>query len=240
MKKTLLIIILMVFGFTARSQVLISILLGDKLNSDKLEFGLDGGINISTIQGNDDADPFVAFNLGFYFDLKVFKKNPNWMINTGVIVKSTHGAKGLPLYSLNDAALDSSFAGGSIKRRISYFNVPIEMKYLFKNKIYAKGGIMLGLKYDAQDEFTNTVKEDDDLKYILENKKKYHPIDAGVVAGIGYRLMGGNGMNIGVQGYLGLVDITIDDSGPNEYNSGLYITVGIPIGKSKAMEKKTE
>jgi len=234
MKKHILSVLLVLFGYTANSQILISLLLGDKLNSDKLEFGLDGGVNITTISGLEDADPFVAFNLGFYFDIKVFKKNPAWMLNTGVIVKSTHGAKGLPVYSLNDVALDQSFKEGNIERRISYFNVPIEMKYLFKCNIYAKAGIMLGLRYNAYDEFQNSVEYNDDLKYVLDTKKKYHPIDAGAVAGIGYRFMKGNGMNLGIQGYMGFVDITIDDSNSNEYNSGLYITVGIPIGKVKA------
>ena len=120
MKKTLLIFIMSVSGYVANSQVLISILLGDKLNTGKIEFGLDGGLNLTTIQGLDNADYFSGFNIGFYFDIKVFK-NPQWMLNTGVIVKSTHGADGLPVYSLNDAALDSTFAGGSVSKRNQYF-----------------------------------------------------------------------------------------------------------------------
>jgi hypothetical protein len=38
-----LIIGLLLFANAARTQVLISILLGDKLNSGKIEFGLEGG-----------------------------------------------------------------------------------------------------------------------------------------------------------------------------------------------------
>jgi hypothetical protein len=45
----------MVISFTqkANSQVLISLLLGDKLNSEKLKFGLDGGVNFATISKED-------------------------------------------------------------------------------------------------------------------------------------------------------------------------------------------
>lgn len=235
MKKNILIIALVLCGYSAKSQILISILLGDKLNSGKIEFGLDGGWNLSTIQGLDDSKAKSSFNLGFYFDLKVFK-NPQWMINTGVIVKSTHGASDLAVYSLNNSDLDSAFSGGDVTRKIQYFNVPIEMKYLFKNRIYAKAGIMLGLRHKATDEFLNKVEDKDDLTYTLDTKKKYHPIDAGGVVGLGYRLMGGNGMNLGVQYYYGFVDISIDDSTPNQYNSGLYVTVGIPIGAGKKKE----
>jgi hypothetical protein len=232
MKKITFILLLLTASYSANSQILISILLGDKLNSDKLEFGLDGGWNYSTIDGLKDADRLSAFNLGFYFDLKLFK-NPKLMLNTGVIVKSTQGASGLPVYSLNDAPLDSAFHNGSVKRKIQYFNVPIELKYQFKNRIFVRGGLMLGLKHKAIDLFENSVKDDDDLKYTVSTKNNYHAIDAGVIAGFGYRLLGGNGMNLGVQYYRGLVDITIDDTHGNEFNSGLYVTAGIPIGKVK-------
>ena len=82
----------------ARTQVLISILLGDKLNTGKIEFGLEGGANWSTIKNLDGAKSLTGFNLGFYFDFKL--KNPSWMLNTGVIVKSNMGADELPVYSL--------------------------------------------------------------------------------------------------------------------------------------------
>ena len=63
---------------------------------------------------------------------------------------------------------------------------------------------------------------------------------AGAAIGLGYRLMGGNGMNIGLQYYQGLIDISVDDQGPNQYNSAFYANVGIPIGKGKAQKKQQE
>src|SRR6187397_2495915 len=109
MRKNFLIIVLLLFANAARSQVLISILLGDKLNSGKIEFGLEGGANWSTIKNLDGAKNLTSFNLGFYFDFKL--KDTSWMLNTGVIVKSTMGADKLPVYSLGDPSLDNSFTG---------------------------------------------------------------------------------------------------------------------------------
>jgi hypothetical protein len=103
-----------------------------------------------------------------------------------------------------------------------------------------EGGIMLGLMNKAFDEFTQSVNKSDDLTYKVYNRDAYHPLDAGLIAGAGYRLMGGNGMNLGIRYYYGLVDITIDDSGDNVYNRSLYLTVGIPIGAGKAKEKKVK
>jgi len=237
MKKYSLIIGLLFFVNAARTQVLISILLGDKLNSGKIEFGLDGGVNWSTIKNLDGAKSLTGFNLGFYFDFKL--KNPSWMLNTGVIVKSNMGADELPVYALGDPDLDNAFSGGKISRKINYFNVPIMMKYTFSNHIFLKAGTQLGLRYKAFDEFKNSVNDEDDLKYKLDIKNQFHPIDAGLAFGAGYRLMKGNGMNFGVQYYLGLIDIKVDDSSPDQFNRVLYLTVGIPIGKN-SKKKKTE
>jgi len=222
---------------TARTQVLISILLGDKLNSGKIEFGLEGGANWATVKNLDGAKSLTAFNLGFYFDFKL--KHPSWMLNTGVIVKSNMGADELPVYSLGNPDLDNAFTGGKITRKIKYFNVPVMMKYSFQNHMYLKGGIQLGLRYKAFDEFKKSIIDKEDLKYKVDIKDEFHPIDAGLAIGAGYRLMKGNGMNFGVNYYYGLIDIMIDDSSPNQFNRVLYLTAGIPIGKNPK-KKKTE
>ncbi|NEU09574.1 PorT family protein [Flavihumibacter sp. R14] len=236
MKKYLLIAGLLICGSTSNAQVLISIILGDELNTGKIEFGLAGGLNFSDIRNLAGAEELAGFNLGFYFDIKVFK-NPSWMLNTGVIVKSPMGADDLPLYSLNDEHLDSSFAGGSVTRKLRYFNVPVLMKYTLKNNFFVKGGIQLGLRSKVFDEFTKSVNDKDDLKYKLNIKDQFHPLDAGASFGIGYRLMKGNGMNLDLQYYYGLIDIVIDDSSPGQYNRVLYLTAGIPIGKNAAKKK---
>jgi len=232
MKKKLLIIIFLLLSYNANAQILIALLLGDKLSTGNLEFGLDGGLNLASINGIDQAKNITGFNLGFYFDIKL--KNPSWMIHTGVIMKSPMGTDNLPVYSLNNSNLDSAFSGGSVTRNLSYFNVPVMIKYRIKNHFYMEGGVQFGLMSKAVDEFANKVKDNDDLTYELKVKDKYNSLDAGVLVGVGYRLLGGNGMNLGVRYYYGLVDIANDDSTPSQYNRSLYFTVGIPIGAGKA------
>jgi len=229
MKKNLLAIAFLFAGYTAHSQILISLIFGDKLNSEKIEFGLDGGFNMSTINGLDDAEFKPALNIGFYFDFKF--QNPALSVNTGLMLKSSMGAKGLPVYSLGNPVLDEAFTGGSVTRQISYFNLPVMMKYTLKNHIYAKAGIMAGLKHNCYDTFLNTFNDEDDLNYKNKIRKMYHPLDAGLVFGAGYRLLKGKGINIGIQYYFGLVDVCVDDSNPDQYNRAIYLNAGIPIGK---------
>ncbi len=104
------------------------------------------------------------------------------------------------------------------------------IKYRFPNNIYVEGGAMLGLMYGAKDEFVNSVQEDEDLSYERNVKTAYHPLDGGLMIGAGYRLLGGDGMNLGIRYYYGLVDVHIDDSGPSQFNRAIYLTLGIPIG----------
>jgi len=235
MRKILLIFTLVIICHTANSQVLISILLGDKLNNGKIEFGLDGGLNLSTVSGLDQGKYANFFNLGFYFDFKM--KNPSWLFHTGVIVKSTMGIAGLPVYSLHNDTLDDAFSGGNVDRKVNYFNVPFMMKYKFNKHFFAEAGPMLGLRTKGFDTFSKKVVVKDDLTYKLDISDNYHRIDAGLMAGVGYRLLGGNGMNLGIRYYQGLIDSSIDDSGPDQYNRSIYFVVGIPIGAGKAAKK---
>ena len=85
MKKYFIILFLFI-SYGIQSQVLIALLLGDKLNTGNIEFGLDGGFNYSSISGMDTNDKLSEFNIGFYFDFKLKEK---WYLNTGVLMKST-------------------------------------------------------------------------------------------------------------------------------------------------------
>jgi hypothetical protein len=233
--KNILILVLTIFSFhSASSQVLLSLLFGDKLNSPKIEFGLEGGVNFSTISNLEGAKNSTDFNLGFYFDFLL--KNPSLAISTGVIVKSSMGAEGLDVYSLNDEKLDNAFAGGHVNRKIQYFNVPIALKYKFDNHIYVKAGTQLGLLSRAYDEFKNSYNGED-LEYKNNIRDQVHVIDAGLIIGAGYKLMGGKGMHIGVNYYYGLVTVMKGSLGNNQYNRSFYITAGIPIGKGKSEKR---
>lgn len=238
MKKTLFFITLFFTFQIAESQVLMSLIFGDKLNSPNIEFGLEGGANFSTITNQTGADYRTDFNLGFYFDFNL--KNPSWIFNTGVIVKSTMGADELPVYSLNNAELDAAFAEGSVSRKINYFNVPLMIKYKFDSNIYVKAGTQLGLLSTANDVFSKGYNGED-LEYKNNIRDKIHVIDAGLVFGLGYRLKTGKyGMNLGLQYYHGLVPLLKGDDSPTQFNRSLYVTAGLPIGKAKAAKRAAE
>jgi hypothetical protein len=71
-------------------------------------------------------------------------------------------------------------------------------------------------------------------------RDQIHVIDAGIAFGAGYHMNVGNGLNITVQYYYGLVPVMKGDLYPDQYNRSLYVTAGIPIGKGKAAQKRAE
>jgi hypothetical protein len=236
MKKFIFLAVFIFAGMTAQSQVLISLLLGDVLNSEKVEFGLDGGVNFANISNLDPSKSLALFNLGFYFDLK-FEQNKNLMVHTGVIVKSNQGADKLAVYSLNDENLDNIFATGYITRKISQFSVPILFKYRFKTLFHVEAGPMLALRSKGYDEFFNTYTDKDDVSYRVDIKDNYKRIDAGIMVGTGIKLSKiPKSSQIGVRYYYGLVDPLKENTGKSQNFSSLYLYFSIPIGVAKTEE----
>ena len=230
MKKIILLVCLLAFAVTLHSQILISLLLGDKLNSDKIEFGIEAGLNWSKISSLETNKYQGNWNLGFYFNLKM---NQSWYINTGVLVKSTLGVNKLSdndLNKLNSTIYydnDGARINGNYNQKMNYFLVPVLAKYKFRNNFYAELGPQFGLMYRSWMQFHSELNGSEAI--IKEfNKEKLNKIDAGAVIGLGYRLFNGTGWTIGVKYYYGFIAVYKDIAGSN--NSSFFVKVNIPVG----------
>ena len=218
---------MLLFGLNVHSQVLISLLLGDKLNSDGIEFGLEGGFNLSKVSGLDTNKSLLAFNIGFYFDIRL--KN-QWYLNTGVLVKSNLGVDKLSTTDLNFLQTDVYEEEGDYSQVMNYFLVPALAKYKFKNHLYVEGGVQFGLMTDAWVEFNSDV-EGKKARIREYNKDMINRFDVGIMAGLGYTLRKGTGMTLGLKYYYGFVDVYKEKAGSK--NSSFFVKMNIPIGTGK-------
>jgi len=233
MLKRLLLISLVFISLTAQSQILITLLLGDKLNSPNLEFGLEGGVNWANISGLETNAFAQKWNLGFYFDIKI--KN-NWSFYTGTLVKSNLGiddlthndldALGVKIYKDNNG----DFLLGDYSHKMNYFLVPALLKYKLRKGIYAELGPQFGLMYKSWVEF-NSDYEGSDAIIKEYNTDAINKIDAGAMLGFGYKFQKGPGWSLGVKYYYGFVDVYKNISGTK--NSSIFIKLNIPIGANK-------
>ena len=225
-KKLLALAIGVLLTGSAQSQVLISLLFGDALNTDKIEFGLTGGLNRTNFNGTLDASGLNNFNLGFYFHIML---RENSFISTGVLVKSNLGATGMKPYSLGDPNLDAIFQNGILTTKINTFQVPIMWQQRIKQRLLLEGGIQAGLRAKAFDYF-DAESSSGDATFKKEVSDRYYRLDAGVVGGLGYKLKKDlKSMSLGLLYYYGLVDVRIDPNIKSQ-NSSLNVYLRIPIG----------
>ena len=237
--KIFIVVFFTIISFNVNSQVLISLLLGDKLNSGVIDFGLEGGANFSSIFNMDSKKYMKDWNLGFYFAIQL--KN-NWYISTGVLVKARMGAGFLTtkdLDMLGYKPLDSlGLTEGNYNQKINYFNVPIMIRYKLNNGIYFEGGIQPSLKYKAWIEYREKVKHEKDIHIKDYNREIINPIDFGVIGGVGYRFKKRTGWTIGVKYYYGLTNVFKGIDGTR--NNSIYLKVNVPIGAGEQAQKKRE
>jgi len=248
-KKLFIIALILVTSVQmAHSQVLLSLIFGDNLQTEKLEFGLNGGFNLSTIRGIEGAKGQNNWLLGFYFDIHPKLESP-MHISTGVYVKSNVGARNIPLdHPGNPPINDSVYNGfvnahGSVEKVINTFYVPLNLRYQTKSGLFFEAGGQAGLVFKTRDLYQADVDGYTlhyDVKQKLRNNQTYRWIDAGVDGGIGFKPKGKLGMKIGVWYYLGLVNIYKNDIDAKAYNSSLYVLATFPIGKKKAEEERAK
>ena len=217
---------------TGFSQVLISLLFGDKLNSEKIEFGLEGGFNRSYFSNVPEANGLNNFNLGFYFH---FLMKNNTYLATGVMVKSSVGASGMPTYEIGNEDFDNLFEDGKLTTQVNYFYVPALWHQRFNNRWYIELGPMLGLRGKAKDIFEVDVLEGN-LKYTLDVGDEFKRFDAGLIGGAGYKFRKRTkSMAAGFYYYHGLMNVSTS-SDTKITNSSIYLYIKIPIGAGKSQE----
>jgi hypothetical protein len=212
-----------------------TILFGDKLNSDGIEFGLVGGINWAAIERMDSRHYDTKWNLGYYFDIRL--KN-QWSLYTGVLMKANYGVGKLTdndLEFLNatiyyDGSEENLPIKGEYKQKINAFMLPVLAKYTFKNHFHLELGPQFALMYKSFIEFTSDI-EGRDLIMKEYNSDDIHNIDAGILGGFGYQLMKGSGWTIAAKYFQGLTNVYKNRGG--SYNRSFFVELNIPIGAGK-------
>jgi Outer membrane protein beta-barrel domain len=216
---------------SAKSQVLIALLFGDKLNTEKLEFGLMTGPNFTSIS-NSGANSRTGFGLGLYFNIKL---SDRFFFHPEAIPKYPFGGKDISVYPLGDPELDQVFQNGNVERKIKYIGLPLLFRYRIKGLLFAEAGPQINLRTKAKDEF-NADKTDGELVFTKSITDEFTRFDVGVAAGLVLKLKHDKGIGLGVRYFQGFVDVGKKAAGTQQ-NSGLMTYVSVPIGVKKAAAK---
>lgn len=219
--------ILILLSTGVYSQVLISLLFGDKLNAPGVEFGLECGYNWSTLSKLETSKYLSTFNLGFYFDIRM--KN-QWYLNTGLLLKSKMGAGKLAENDLDFLQTDIYEEDGDYNQVLNYFLLPVLAKYKFRNHLYIEAGPQLGYAHKAYVEF-NSRSQERTTRIRDNNEDTINHFDLGLIAGTGYTFLKGSGITLGIKYYHGFLDVYKEKGGSR--NSSIFVKLNVPVGGVK-------
>lgn len=244
-RKWFLICMLWLFSVQlGNSQVLLGLLFGDKLNSEKLEFGLSIGGNWSTLSNADVRRWGRDLALGLYFDIKL---SENFFLHAAAIPKFTNGADRIPVYSLNDPVIDSIYATGSVARILPYIPVPIMLRYKTNFHLGAEFGPVTSIRFrrSMKDEFRTEVNGDEiTLQRGIGDLTS--PFDFALGFGLYYKFGDGRGVEMNIRYMHGLVNVFKRAEGPDaliyppQRNRSIQLLFHIPIGRKKALKAQQE
>lgn len=231
MKKLITLIFFTTFIYsTVSSQILISLLFGDKLNGERLEFGLNAGLNYSTVSNIDAGKYSYGFNIGMNF---VYKINDRFHLNPALFFSYPMGANSVPLYDTPDSNLNKVLEHANLQRKLSYFSLPITMRYRLFGLTFIEAGPQVSLRTNAIDLYTVTIDDNNELFYHQQVRDEYTLFDFGITAGVTQKLRKEGGVSISLKYYYGLVDVYKNTPNTHQNNSAFYATVFIPIGSDK-------
>ena len=201
------------------------------------KFGVKGGLNITTLSGNDLTwleyeERFVrtskfrpgghagaTFSLGFgrhgnsslTFDLLFSMKGANYSYEQNYYENET----------------DTVTTHLEVKESVTRFcmDLPILYRYRANMGLYGEAGIFISVaaatKFNSDDpRYAST----NDFNYLDIEESQYRPLDIGFTAGAGWISKGGFG--IGVRGFMGLLDQY------ETYSNPLFIGIGAPSGRT--------
>ena len=230
MKTIALTISLTLFTSRVFAQILIALVFGEKLQTDKLAFGLTVSPTLSVIS-NTESSMKSGLGLGVYFDIKL---SENFFLHAEAFPKASFGAKGITPYPTGDKNLDALFANGTIERKIRAMSLPVLAKYRIKGLLFAELGPQGNLILKVKDIYESEVN-DNDATYTTDVMGQFKRLDFGIAAGVTLKLKKDKGMGLGIRYYYGLTDIMKSAAGM-QHNEAWSFNVSIPVGTGAAQE----
>ena len=157
------------------------------------QFGVKGGVNLSTVRGDDigDKNQMTSFHLGLFMEIPIserFSFQPE-------VLYSGQG------YNM---AENNAFIG-EVDYKLDYIQVPLMAKfYLFKG-LYAEAGPQIGFKVKETIDFKSSSEVEIDPK-----DSQIKGFDAALGLGAGYKF--DNGLSLSARYNHGLTSIFKDDA----------------------------
>jgi hypothetical protein len=215
--------------------VLLGILFGDKLASERFHIGLNVGANFADLSGIDGSKLNPGLMLGLVAEWKIAG---NFYLQPELLAFYQAGAKGMPPL-IEDAPppLDTLVADKSAERKLSYFEIPVIVKYgALRNRLHLGAGPQVGFLLSATDVFKGVITREITVEEDIGDS--LNSFDAGVAFQVEYKLNESPfAASISARYFLGLTDTIKDNPGDAVYNRVFSVFGSIPIGGDSEEEE---
>ncbi|MFC2125743.1 porin family protein, partial [Bacteroidota bacterium] len=205
--------------------VLIAIVFGDKLNTPNVEFGINVGMNYSTLINTSNSEMKLGLNIGPFFNIRI---SDRFSFYPSVLPVLNVGTDNFPTYETGYTDLDDNLDLFDVTRKMSYISVPLLFKYRIFNQVYFEAGPQVSLLKKARDIF-HSDDIGDGLTYENVITEELKQLDLGMASGLSYRLSKGEGLGIGVRYTIGFIDTLKNNDGKSQNNSIFSINFSIPV-----------
>jgi hypothetical protein len=222
-------LILVLAAAPAHGQVLMGFLAGNLLSSKDFNIGFEIGLNFAKL---DDLKGAERMNQGVFGLFADWRFSEHFHLGGSLLPVSARGAKGIDPVPTGDPGFDSQTANGTMERKLSYFDIPILLRWAPKRETGLRIGVgpQVGFRTGATDRYK--AKTANGLKFTAERdiSGTTPGVDAGIAFDVEYRL---KLLSIGARYTHGLVDTDERPGGGTVYNRVVTGTGRIYLGKKK-------
>ena len=201
-----------------------------------MKFGLNVGLNFSDFANAENSKLGTGFQFGIFVDYKLKDRlifRPELNAITNITTK-------IDPYFTGNPALDTVLSDVKVTRNLNYGSLALFLKYNLRKQWFLETGPRGSLRFRANDEFTATVLDDDDLVYTNNIRSETTLLDVGWAIGFGRKIFKGKGVYTSLRYYYGFIDVLKDQPGHQNVSS-FQLNASIPIiGKKKVDEKIEE
>lgn len=180
-------------------------------NAQDINFGVKGGINLSTFTGDvEDASSKIGFQVGGFAEVKLTDK---FSIQPEV------------LYSLQGAKFKESGEYYSFKENVhaSYLNIPVLAKYYVIDKLSVEAGPQVGFLLSAKNKWEG-VEDGEKYSGTVNVKDEFKSVDFSLNIGAGYDFT--ENISAGVRYNFGISNISDSDYDVKNHNNVISLSVG--------------
>ncbi len=229
---TIAFFIVLLVPVAGNAQALIALILGKKIETDRLKLGLFMAEQTAFILESGSYNPRIGFAIGAYTDIKL-DKNGKWSLQNYLVFKSPKGATRLDVsknaLTDNTEILDSS---KYLRRDITYFSILPIVRYHFTPSWSLGLGPFVGFRMSSNDTYTiDGMQKGESLSYKMKIKDQTNIVDAGLALDVQYVFYKGKGVQINFQYQQSFTNVYKKSSGLKGENMVFQIGAGIPIVK---------